>query len=190
MPLFSRLLPSVVSLWYHSLKPHGRRCIRSLHKSRCDLLHLPLLLAPVQIVRVLRQRHLPSPRFSSLSLYQPLPVIASMPMARTTRYWFRMLSKTSSSTRLRFLKAMTSQLPQTSLMVLCYSLQGTLMPLRPCPNLAEVVAVLHLPPDGERRMTRMTVLMPEDASRWLTLCSSQSHVSVVSTVKQNSHIND
>ncbi len=41
MPQYSRLLPSVEGSWHHSLKPHGRRCILSLLRSRCDLLHLP-----------------------------------------------------------------------------------------------------------------------------------------------------
>jgi hypothetical protein len=60
---------------------------------------------------------------------------------------------------------------------------GTSMPLRPCPNLAEVVAVLHLNLVGARRMTRTSACLPAVASRWLIPCANQSQLNVVSIVK-------
>ena len=53
---------------------------------------------------------------------------------------------------------------------------------RPCPNLAEVVAVLHLNLVGAKRMMKIIVYTLTVVSRWLIPCANQSHVSVVITV--------
>ena len=85
--------------------------------------------------------------------------------------------------RLRFLKAMRLQQLRTLPILQCFSLLDTSMPLLPCPNLAEVVAVLLLNLAGARIRTRTNEPLPIDASRLLILCVSQKHVSVVTTVK-------
>ncbi|MBP5782805.1 MAG: hypothetical protein J6W04_04615, partial [Bacteroidales bacterium] len=60
---------------------------------------------------------------------------------------------------------------------------GTSMPPHPCPNLVAVAAAQPPNQVGAGKMTRTNLPTPTDASRWLTQCVSQSHVSVVSTVK-------
>ena len=83
---------------------------------------------------------------------------------------------------------MIPPLLRTLLIQLCFSLLSTSMPLRPCPNLAEVVAVPPLNLAGARRMTRTNVPMLADASKWLTPCVSQSQLNVVITVKSIQYV--
>ncbi len=54
---------------------------------------------------------------------------------------FRTRSRIFSSMRLRFQKTMIPPLSRTLPILQCFSLLGTSMPLLPCPNLAEGVAV-------------------------------------------------
>ena len=59
---------------------------------------------------------------------------------------------------------------------------------RPCPNLAEVVAVLHLNLVGAKRMMKIIVYTLAVVSRWLIPFVSQSHVSVVIIVNTITNI--
>ena len=85
--------------------------------------------------------------------------------------------------RLRFLKVMRLQQLRTLPILQCFFLLGTSMPLLPCPNLAEAVAVPPLNLIGAKGMTRTNAPLLADASRWLTPCANLSHANVVSTVK-------
>lgn len=147
--------------------------------------------AAVHLVLLLQSRHLPRPKFSrvfSPSLHQPRLFSISILAVRSRRSGFLIRSRTSSSMRLRFLKAMRLQQLRTLPILQCFSLLGTSMPLLPCPNLAEVVAVPPLNQDGARRMTKMNVCLLADASRWLTPCVSQSQLNVVIIVKSISYV--
>ena len=109
MPQCSRLLPSVEGSWCHSLKPHGRRCIPSLLRSRCDLLHFPLHRNAL-LARLLRQRNLHSPRFSPrFSQSQNLRRLFSLSIqvVKPGKSGFLTRSRTSSSMKPRFLRAIT-----------------------------------------------------------------------------------
>ena len=112
----------------------------------------------------------PTPKFSrvsSPSQHQPRPFSISILAVRSRRSGFLIRSRTSSSMRLRFQRAMIPPLSRrfsstkSTLPILqCFSLLDTSMPLLPCPNLAEVVAV---PPQnliGAKRMMRMNVCLP------------------------------
>ena len=111
----------------------------------------------------LQSRHLPRPKFSRVfcpSLHQQRLFSISILAVRSRRSGFLIRSRTSSSMRLRFLKAMRLQQLRTLPILQCFSLLDTSMPLLPCPNLAEVVAV---PPQnliGAKRMMRMNVCLP------------------------------
>ena len=100
------LLPSVEGSWCHSLKSHGRSCIPSLFRSRCDLLHLPLL----QLAQLLLIQQLPGPRFSQeCSQSQNLRRLFSLSIqvVKPSKSRFLTRSRTSSSMKPRFLKAIT-----------------------------------------------------------------------------------
>ena len=108
--------------------------------------------------------------------------------ARLLRFQTR--SRIFSSMSLRFQRAMIPPLLKTLPIQQCFFLLGTSMPLLPCLNLAEVVAVLHLNLVGAKKMTRMNAPMLADASRWHIPCASQKQLNAVSTVKTKLYIYD
>ncbi len=65
--------------------------------------------------------------------------------------------------RLRFQRAIIPPLLRTLPILQCFSLLDTSMPLLPCPNLAEVVAVPFLSLAGAKRMTRTNAPLLADA---------------------------
>ena len=125
MPQCSRLLPSVEGSWCHSLKPHGRRCIPSPLRSRCDLLHLPFPRLAL-LARLLLSQQLPSPRFSpKFNQSQNLRRLFSLSIqvVKPSKSGFLTRSRTPSSMKPRFLRAMTYRQMRTFPMLQCCSLQ-------------------------------------------------------------------
>lgn len=99
----------------------------------------------------------------SQSLHQLRPFSISILAVRSRRSGFLIRSRILSSKRLRFLMAMILPQLRTLPILQCFSLLATLMLPRPCPNLAEEVAVLLLNLAGARKMMRMNAPMPADA---------------------------
>src|SRR5574344_355749 len=179
MPLYSRLLRLVEDTWFHSLKPHGRNSIQLLYRSRRSQFHLSLLQRLSQSVLWLRLQLIPRPEFSrSQNLSTRYSTLIQAMVSRVSG--FLTLSKTCSSTRLRYQRTTILQLSRTWLMLPCCSLSAMWMPQLPCPNLVAVVAVHHSL-DGARRMTRTIGSMLAVASRCPILCADQcqSHVVVI-----------
>lgn len=105
----------------------------------------------------------PVPSFTRFNIDTP---IGSKAVEISTR------SRIYSSMRLRFQRTMIPPQSRTLPIPQCFSLLATLMPQHPCPNPAEVVAVLPLNLVGARRMTRTNAPMLDDAFRWLIPCAS------------------
>ena len=119
--------------------------------------------------------------------HQPRPFSISILAVRSRRSGFLIQSRIFSSMRLRFQRAMILPQLRTLLILQCFSLSATLMLQHPCQNHVEVV-VPPLNLIGAKRMTRMNVCLPVDASRWHTPCANQKQLNAVSTVKSIQYV--